>query len=239
MSYLSKKESIGWLMGLLLIWSPLVAQAIVKGSDPLNWPLQCAVVNYSPEEQALARLPNLTPQQATPEQLLAIKKITEGPRGCIFGPFSVLLRSPELLNRVQALGEYIRFQSQLPLQVREFAILITGREVQAPYVWYIHEPIALRAGVSYETVMFLAKQQRPPHLTDDERLVYDFINELHRTHMVQDNTFLSIQQRFGDAGIVELTALDSYFALLAQQLNIARTPVPEGVVLPFNPPWKP
>ncbi|WP_448666138.1 carboxymuconolactone decarboxylase family protein [Serratia plymuthica] len=240
MSYLFNKKYTYWLMGSLFSCMTLSVQAndTVKGNNPLSWPSQCATVHYSAEEKALTRLPDLTRQQVTQEQLQAIKKITEGPRGCIFGPFAVLLRSPELLNRVQALGEHIRFMSQLPLRIREFAILITGREIQAPYVWYIHEPIALRAGITLETAGFLAKQQHPPHLTEDERIVYDFLTELHHTHMVQDATYLAMQQRFGDAGIVELTALDSYFALLGQQLNVARTPVPEGVIIPFNPPWK-
>ncbi len=43
------------------------------------------------------------------------------------GPFAVLLRSPELADRVQKLGEHLRFNSTLPPRLNEFAILITTR----------------------------------------------------------------------------------------------------------------
>ncbi|MDE9590707.1 carboxymuconolactone decarboxylase family protein, partial [Xenorhabdus bovienii] len=91
---------------------------------------------------------------------------------------SVLLRSPELMNRVQMLGEHVRFTSPLPKSIREFAILIVGREVQSPYEWYIHEPIALRAGVSRYTADALAAQRIPENMTDDETIVYQFVTEL-------------------------------------------------------------
>ena len=43
-----------------------------------------------------------------------------------FGPFLDLLVSPELMNRVSALGEYLRYRSALPPRLSEFAILVTA-----------------------------------------------------------------------------------------------------------------
>lgn len=225
-------------LALLLMNDVAYAAPVDKISDPLKWPAQCDAVKFSEEDQRLNRLPDMNPEHVSAEQLSAIKKISSGPRGCIFGPFSVLLRSPELLTRVQMLGEHVRFTSQLPKAIREFSILIAGREVQSPYEWYIHEPIALRAGVTRETADALAAQLKPEHLTHDETIVYQFVTELHKTHMVQDTTYNAIKARFGEAGVVELTALYSYFALLGLELNVARTAAPDNVQLPFNPPWK-
>jgi 4-carboxymuconolactone decarboxylase len=231
-----KKTAVA--MAFLLANGAVHAAQAEKISDPLKWPAQCDEVRFSDSDLSLDRLPDMDPQKASPEQLAAIKKISAGPRGCIFGPFSVLLRSPELLTRVQMLGEHVRFTSELPKRIREFAILIAGREMQSPYEWYIHEPIALRSGVTRETADALAAQRRPPHMTHDEAITYQFVTELHKTHMVQDATYDAFKARFGESGVVELTALDSYFGLLAQELNVARTAAPENVQLPFNPPWK-
>src|SRR5207237_10312825 len=55
------------------------------------------------------------------------EEIAGGPRGGVRGPFNALLRSPQLTDRVQRMGEYIRFNSSLPPRLNEFAIIITGR----------------------------------------------------------------------------------------------------------------
>lgn len=131
-------------------------------SDSLQeWPHQCDNVSVTKEDTELNRMPSISLEKADINQQLAIKKISNGPRGCIFGPFSVMLYSPEILNRVQSVGEYIRFYSIIPKPLRELAILVTGREAQSPYEWYIHEPIALQSGVTKETVEFLAKKRAP------------------------------------------------------------------------------
>ncbi|PHM44666.1 hypothetical protein Xmau_01842 [Xenorhabdus mauleonii] len=231
-------KSTALVLVLLCSKSMAYASQVEKISDPLKWPAQCDAVKFSDEDKYLERLPDIVPSNADSAQLKAIKKISSGPRGCIFGPFSVLLRSPELLNRVQMLGEHVRFTSPLPKSIREFAILIVGREVQSPYEWYIHEPIALRSGVSRHTADALAAQRIPENMTYDETIVYQFITELNKTHMVKNATYDAVKSRFGESGIVELTALDGYFSLLGKELNVARKPVPENVLLPFNPPWK-
>jgi 4-carboxymuconolactone decarboxylase len=48
------------------------------------------------------------------------------------GPFNVLLRSPEMGNRAQKLGEYLRFQNLVPRPLNEMAILMTARMVVVP-----------------------------------------------------------------------------------------------------------
>src|SRR5437879_12318204 len=56
------------------------------------------------------------------------EEIAGGPRGGVRGPFNALLRSPHLTDRVQRMGEYIRFNSSLPPRLNEFAILIRSEE---------------------------------------------------------------------------------------------------------------
>src|SRR6059036_3618271 len=52
------------------------------------------------------------------------EEIAGGPRGGVRGPFNALLRSPQLTDRVQRMGEYIRFNSSLPPRLNEFAVLV-------------------------------------------------------------------------------------------------------------------
>lgn len=207
-------------------------------SDALSWSSQCSNTGVAKRDAAAERMPRLTQDKMTAAQREAAARIAAGPRGCIFGPFDVLLRSPELLTRAQLLGEYLRFHANLPPKLREFAVLISGRAMESPYVWYIHEPIALRAGVAPSIVQALANRQRPSDMSADEAIVYDVLSELHRDHNVSDATFARATSRFGEQGLVDLVGIDSYFSLLAQELNVARTPLPTGVTPPFPAPWQ-
>ena len=69
-----------------------------------------------------------------------------GPRKGARGPFNALLRSPEVADRVQKVGEYIRFQSTIPAALNEMAILITGRFWGAQYEFWAHSRLARDGG---------------------------------------------------------------------------------------------
>ena len=62
------------------------------------------------------RFPPLEPDQMTPEQRATADAIRTGPRGGLRGPFQAWLRSPELANRLQKVGEFVRFNSSVPAQ---------------------------------------------------------------------------------------------------------------------------
>ena len=73
------------------------------------------------------RLPPIPEEALTPAQRAAAEELASGPRGKLAGPFVPLLRSPELMARVQKVGEYLRFESALPARIKELAILVTAR----------------------------------------------------------------------------------------------------------------
>ena len=75
----------------------------------------------------MPRFPDIPRDQMTPAQQRAYDAIAGGPRGGVRGPFGALLRSPELADRTQKLGEYLRFSSSLPPRLNEMAILINAR----------------------------------------------------------------------------------------------------------------
>ena len=91
------------------------------------------------------------------------------------------MRSPDLGNRLQNVGAYIRYKTSLPLRLNEFAILITAREWTSQYEWYAHYPLALKAGLDAKLADELALGKRPSAMKEDEAAVYDFCTQLHRT----------------------------------------------------------
>ena len=174
------------------------------------------------------RMPPLAADKMTAAQRKAAEEMTAGPRKGVKGPFVPLLRSPELLSRTRALGDYLRFRSALPPRLSEFTILLTARHWAQNYEWDVHAPIAREAGVTTDTIAAILAGRRPSSLSDDEAVIYDFCDELQRTHAVTDATYARALARFGEKGVIDLVGIQGYYSLLAMVLNTARTPVAPG-----------
>jgi 4-carboxymuconolactone decarboxylase len=156
-----------------------------------------------------------------------IHDILAGSRTSLNGPFNVLLRSPELGNRLQAVGEYLRFKTSLPHAVNEFAIVTVAREWRAQYEFFAHSKLALAAGVKEDVIDDVAAG-RTPKMTPDQQAVWTFIKELDSIHQVSDSTFDNVKQRFGERGVVDLIGLIGYYHTMSMLMNVDRYPMPPG-----------
>ena len=184
------------------------------------------------------RMPPIAAEHLDPAQRAAAAELIAGPRKAVTGPFVALLRSPELMRRVQKLGEFLRFETVLSRALSEFATLIVARRLTQQFEWLTHVPLALREGVRAETIDALRDGRRPENLSAEEAVVYDFASELLVHHGVCDATFKACQNRLGDRGIVELVGLLGYFVLVSLVLNVAHAPAPaaDGIEpLPWLP----
>jgi 4-carboxymuconolactone decarboxylase len=170
------------------------------------------------------RLPPIPREQWTDAQRRVAEAMIAGPRGAVLAPFVPLLRSPELADHVQRLGEHLRYRSAIGTRLTELAILVTSSEWQQPVEWTIHAPIAEREGIARATIDALARRERPSAMADDEAAVYDVCIELHRQRHVGDATWARAVALFGEHGVMDLIGLNGYYALLAMVMNAARTP---------------
>lgn len=177
--------------------------------------------------------------EMTPEQKAAADALRSGPRAAvgssanaapdsIGSPFNIWLRRPDLLDRLQKVGEYIRFKNTLPSRLFEFAILITAREWNAQYEWFAHHRLALAGGLDPKIAEALAEGRVPQGLKADEQVVYDFTTELFRHKGVTDATYKRAVDAFGEAGVADLVATTGYYVLVAMTVNVDRTPIPNN-----------
>lgn len=172
------------------------------------------------------RLPPIPPSQYTEEQKKAAEEFLATRKVPVFGPFEPLMHSPQVMSQARAMGDYLRYQSALGTTLSELVILITAREWSQDYEWYIHHPIALKAGIKPEVTAAIADCRRPTGMTEDEEIVYDFSMELHKNKRVSDRTYERAEKRFGKKGIVDLTGINAYYTSLAMQMNVAQYQVP-------------
>ena len=181
------------------------------------------------------RMAEIPSDKLTPEQKKAADEFAAGRGTPVFGPFVPLLRSPEVMLRAKAMGDYLRFKSALPAKLNEFVILITARQWSQGYEWGVHYPIAMKAGLDPEIAKAVAEGRRPEKMPPDEELVYEFCIELHRNQSVSDATYGKAVARFGEQGVIDMIGVNGYYTFLAMVLNTARTPLPKTSGVPTLP----
>jgi 4-carboxymuconolactone decarboxylase len=183
---------------------------------------------------ARERLPMPDAASMNDAQRAAAQALIDGPRKGVYGPFLPLLRSPQLLDRVAKMGEYLRFESVLDARVRELTICAVARHTSNQFEWVMHAPLAVKAGVSQAAVDALGCGARPKELRRDEESALDFAREMLTTHGVSDTTYAEALAQFGEQGVVELSALVGYFAMACWVMNVARTPAQGSATAPLG-----
>ena len=181
------------------------------------------------------RFSPLQPERMSADQKRVADAIQGGPRGGLRGPFNALLRSPELADRFQKVGEYVRFQSSLPARLNELAILIVARKWAAQFEWHAHHQFAMQAGLDPTIAAAIAEGKRPSHMQDDEAAIYTFCTELLDTTQVSDATFRAVADRFGEQGVIDVIGALGYYSLVSMILNVDRYPLPQGIAPPLKP----
>jgi 4-carboxymuconolactone decarboxylase len=181
------------------------------------------------------RMPPLAADKLTDAQKKAIEEFKAARSADISGPFIPLLRSPEVLSRARAMGDYLRYKSSLPPRLSELVILLTARRWTQVYEWNAHEPAARKAGLSPDVIKAIAEGRRPERMAEDEEILYSLWDELHRNQSVTDATYARAVGKFGEAGVIDTLGITGYYTMLAMVLNTARTPLAAGATPGLTP----
>ena len=187
-------------------------------------------------DETAPRLPPLTLEAMTQEQRKVAEAIMAGPRKGLRGPFNAWLRSPEFADRMQRVGEYLRFNSSLDQRLNEMAILMTAAHWRSPFEWYAHAPLAIKAGLAPETAAAIAAGQRPQGMQADEAVIWEFCTQLRETRTVDDTIYAAAVAAFGERGVIDLIAVSGYYDAVSMTLNVARVLPPEGAEVPIRAP---
>lgn len=174
------------------------------------------------------RMPPIPADKMTDTQKKVAAELVAGPRGELVGPFIALLRSPDFMNRLQKVGEYIRYQNSLGHKLTEFTILMTSRRWTQEFEWDSHYDLAVKAGMEPEILAAIRDGRRPTGMSPDEETVYDFCSELEQNQSVTDATYARVVKSFGEQGVIDLTGTVGYYTTLGMIMNVARTPLPPG-----------
>jgi 4-carboxymuconolactone decarboxylase len=183
----------------------------------------------------MPRIPLVWEANMTDAQRRVYDAMMSGPRRSPpVGPLAAAMHRPDLAEKWSDLGLVLRFNSSFPPRLREFVILLTGRFWDCQFEWFSHEPEARKAGLSEQTIETL-RHGGSTFQAADEQAIHDYATELLRDHRASDATYRRILAAYGVPGIVELTALIGYYAMVALTLNAHEIGVPAGATPPLHP----
>ena len=153
--------------------------------------------------------------------------------GNVRGPFSMLLHSPKLAERLLPLVTFFRDESVVATPLRSIAILTAVRERESAYPWAAQVNLARRNGIRDDVLDVIRTKADPGQLSEDERDVVVYARQLMRGNRVDQALFDKLATRHGAAWMVEVTAAALYFALVAGVANAFEVaPPPDGDKLP-------
>ena len=128
--------------------------------------------------------------------------------------FRALLHSPKAAGYLTSMGAQLRFQSALPENLKELAIILVAREWNSAIEWTGHAVLAANAGVSAASIEAVRTGKAPAGLTGDEQVIAGFVQPLLRQKKVSDEAFAAAHKLLGTRGVVDLTLTCSYYTAI-------------------------
>jgi 4-carboxymuconolactone decarboxylase len=183
--------------------------------------------------RAQDRMPPIPADKLTDPQKKAIQEFKAARSADVSGPFVPMLRSPEVMSRARAMGDYLRYKSSLPPRLSEFVILMTARRWTQQYEWNAHQGLAVQGGLHADIVKAIADGRRPERMAEDEDAVYTLFDEVQRNQGVSDATYARAVAKVGEQGVIDVLGIAGYYTMLAMVMNTTRTPLPDGVKPPL------
>jgi 4-carboxymuconolactone decarboxylase len=186
----------------------------------------------------VTRLPFIPNENLDADQQEVWESVTNGRRGPasrmvneqggLVGPFNAPLHAAVTGKKVVALGEALRFDTEIDNRLLELAVCTVGAHWRSNFEWYAHSAMAISAGVSEETVAAIGRGETPRLEEADEQSVYDLTKALLTTGRASDDVYAAAQQHVGDQGMVELAQLIGYYCLVCFTLNTFQIDLPPG-----------
>jgi 4-carboxymuconolactone decarboxylase len=185
------------------------------------------------KEPVMPRIAPVTGKSDVPAEHHAVVEQVVKMFGNVRGPFSMLLHSPKLAERLLGLVTFFRDESVVEGTLRSIAILSAVREREAAYVWAAQVAAARRNGLREEVIDLIRAKGDPGKLPAEERDIVTYTRQLMRTNRIDQTAFDALKNRHSEQWLVELTAAANYFALLSGVVNAFEVAAPpDGDKLP-------
>ena len=115
--------------------------------------------------------------------------------------------------------------SRVDGKVRELVRLVIAREMDQQFEWTLHEPVALRQGLSPDTIDAIRYNRSLSGVPDMEAAVIQMGREVFQEHRVSSETYARLTRHFGRKDLIEITQLmgggmNSFFLLFMFDVHL-------------------
>jgi 4-carboxymuconolactone decarboxylase len=135
-------------------------------------------------------------------------------------PSSYLTYAEQVGVLLSDLVDHLRSHTSLTAAETEPAICTSARASNADDIWNGHVRLGLQAGTRAEALHAVDMHGPLDGLTADEALIIRFGRELLESPQVSDATFTAVRARYGEQGLLELTAVMSVDTMHAAILRV-------------------
>lgn len=179
----------------------------------------------------MSRLPAV--DDAASEALF--ERITNS-RGWVSNLLRSLAHAPDGLGRLQDVGHYGRYLTDLTERERELAIVITGRNV--PYAWAHHAPLAKQTGIETAQLEAIQEGRVPRGLSAAETALCAYCFAFAAAKGVDDATFERLQQHYSSRQITDVSILCAYYMAMGGIIIGLRVQTEPSEVLQIEIDWQ-
>lgn len=149
------------------------------------------------------------------------------------GPYSALMNHPELCQKIEALGGYLKFEGHLQRNVYQFIVLAVSQSTKTAFEWVDHVSHAIKAGVPEDVIETLKLKGTNASFPMPYQLAARVLNYTLCWKNVPDDLQQEAIQQFGKLGYVEVVVLSGFYQMFSA--------INQGFDVPLNPgtasPW--
>lgn len=167
----------------------------------------------------MPRLPFPTDTDAYAEDTRAAIRHIAATRKSMPPPSTYMTHAGKAGQLLSDLVEHLRYRTSLTDAETEIAICSAARAADADFIWSAHVRLGLAAGVREEAIRAIDTFGPLDGLTADEALIIRYGRELLEARKVTDATFEAVRKRFGEKGLMELTATMGVYLMNATILR--------------------
>lgn len=167
----------------------------------------------------MARLPFPSDTDAYSDETRAAVRHIFATRKSFPPPSTYLSYAGDAGVKLSDLLDHLRNHTSLTQAESELAICTAARAANADYIWNAHVKLGLAAGTRAEAIHIVDTYGPLDALTPDEAIIVRYGRELLEAPGVSDETFTAVRKRFGEKGLMELTAIMSAYLMNATILR--------------------
>ncbi|MGK0298514.1 MAG: 4-carboxymuconolactone decarboxylase [Gammaproteobacteria bacterium] len=128
--------------------------------------------------------------------------------GSIRGPGSVRLHGTSATGK-----------SNVDKRTQELARLVVSREMDQPFEWTLHEPVALANGLELEIIDVIRYSKSLDGVPDREASIIQLGREIFQNHKVSPETFANVLKHLGKRDLIDLCGYMGNYATTAILLH--------------------